>query len=62
MTTIIVIWDGGNTMRRIIKKLYFNFRIRLRLLRLHFMRLDEPEDAKDPEEMLREIKKALNLT
>lgn len=49
-------------MKRIMKKLYFGFRIRLRLLRLRLMRLEEPKDAKDPEEMLKEIKKALNLT
>lgn len=49
-------------MRRKWKKIYIGFRIRLRLLRLKFLYVPKPEDAKSPEEMLREIKKRSKLT
>ncbi len=44
-------------MGRKIRKLYIWMRIRLRLVRLFFVRLEAPEDARTPQEMLEEIKK-----
>ena len=38
------------------ESIYFRIRIRLRLLRLMFMRVKRPPDAKSPEEMLEEIR------
>ena len=49
-------------MRKIIKRLYLGFRVQLRMIRLRLMLLKEPEDAKDPKEMLEEIKRHSNLT
>ena len=49
-------------MKRRLKRIYLGFRIRLRIIRLRLMYLKEPEDAKDPEEMLKEIKEKLKLT
>lgn len=45
-----------------IRRRYIGFRIKLRILRLHFMYLREPEDAMSPEEMLAEIKRRSRLT
>lgn len=44
-------------MKRKIRKLYIWMRIRLRLVRLFFVRLEAPEDARTPQEMLKEIKR-----
>ncbi|WP_162608322.1 hypothetical protein [Lachnoclostridium sp. An196] len=44
------------------KGIYFEMRIRLRLLRLKFVRVRRPPDAKSPEEMLEEIKKKSKFT
>lgn len=44
------------------KAVLFWIRIRLRLLRLRFVRLKRPPDAKTPEEMLEEMKKRSKLT
>lgn len=49
-------------MKKRLERIYLGFRIKLRIIRLHLMYLKEPEDAKDPEEMLKEIKKKLKLT
>ena len=49
-------------MKKWIRKKYIGFRVWLRVLRLHFVRIQEPEDAKSPEQMLKEIKEALKLT
>lgn len=44
------------------ERIYFGMRIRLRLLRLKFVRVRRPPDAKSPEEMLEEIKKKSKFT
>lgn len=49
-------------MRKLLKKIYVEFRVQLRIIRLYFVRVPEPEDAKSPEQMLEEIKKASKLT
>lgn len=49
-------------MKRKLKRIYVKLRIQLRILRLNFMFLPEPEDAMSPEEMLAEIKRRSKLT
>lgn len=49
-------------MRKKIKRMYLEFRVWLRIIRLRMMLLKEPEDARDPEEMLEEIKRRSKLT
>lgn len=49
-------------MRRMMRRLYIRLRIQIRLIRLHFLVMPEPEDAKSSEQMLAEIKKALKET
>lgn len=49
-------------MEKKMKRLYRKFRIQLRLLRLRLLFLRAPQDAKDPEQMLNEIKKELKRT
>jgi len=49
-------------MKKIFRKIYIWFRIQMRILRLLFLRVQKPADAKTPEEMLEEIKKKLKLT
>ena len=49
-------------MRKIVRKLYIGLRIQLRILRLHFMHVPEPEDAKTVEQMAKEIREALKHT
>lgn len=44
------------------KEIYIGLRIQLRLLRLRFLIIRKPDDAKSPEEMLEAIKKELDLT
>ena len=44
------------------KAVLFWIRIRLRLLRLRFVRLKRPPDAKTPDEMLEEMQKRSKLT
>lgn len=48
-------------MRRKWKKLYIGFRVQIRLLRLRFLYMRIPEDAKSDQEMLAEIKRRLEL-
>lgn len=57
-----IIRKGGMYMRKLWKKLYVELRVQLRILRLYFVRVPEPEDAKSPEQMLKEIKEASKLT
>lgn len=45
-----------------LERTYIGFCIKLRILRVHFMHLQEPEDAMSPEEMLAEIKRKSRLT
>lgn len=47
-------------MRKKLKKMYLRFRLELHMLRLHFVRMPEPEDAKTPEQMLEEIEKRIS--
>lgn len=47
-------------MRKKIRKIYLRLRIELHILRLHFVRMPEPEDAKTPEQMLEEIKRRVS--
>lgn len=42
-------------------RLYIRLRVRIRLIHLHFVRFEKPDDAKTPEEMLEEIKRKLDL-
>lgn len=49
-------------MKRKWEKLYIGFRVQIRLLRLRFLYLPKPDDAKSDQEMLEEIKKRLELT
>ena len=46
-------------MTDLLWRLYIGFRVRIRLIHLHFVRLEKPDDAKTPEEMLKEIKRRL---
>lgn len=56
-------WHGkAGNMKKIFRKIYIWFRIQMRILRLLFLRVQKPADAKTPEEMLEEIKKKLKLT
>lgn len=47
-------------MRKKLRKMYLRFRLELHFLRLHFVRIPEPEDAKTTEQMLDEIKKRMS--
>lgn len=49
-------------MGKRLRKWYIGLRIQLRILRLHFVYIRKPEDAKTPEEMLEAIKKGSKLT
>jgi len=49
-------------MGKFIRKIYIGFRVQLRILKLHFVKVPEPEDAKTAEQMAKEIKEALKLT
>ena len=49
-------------MKRFFRKCYIELRIQLRILRLYFVRMQIPDDAKTPEQMLEEIKKRSQLT
>lgn len=49
-------------MGKFIRKIYIAFRVQLRVLKLHFVKVPEPEDAKTAEQMAKEIKEALKLT
>ena len=49
-------------MKRFFRKCYIELRIQLRILRLYFVRMQIPDDAKTPEQMLEEIKKRSKLT
>lgn len=49
-------------LKRSVQRLRARFHFRLRMLRLHFVRLPKPADAKTPEEMLAEIKRRSKLT
>lgn len=44
------------------RKIAIWLRIQLRLIRLFFLRVEEPEDARTQEEMLEEIKRRLKRT
>lgn len=46
-------------MGRLLAGIYLWFWTRIRLLRLRFVVMEVPEDAKTPEQMLEEIKKRL---
>ena len=47
-------------MKKKIRKMWMWIRIQLRIIRLLFLRVDKPADAKTPEEMLEAIKKKLD--
>lgn len=47
-------------MKTKIRKMWMWIRIQLRIIRLLFLRVDKPADAKTPEEMLEAIKKKLD--
>lgn len=49
-------------MKRRLRRMYLGFRVKLRILRLCFMYLPEPEDAMSAEAMLAEIKRRSKLT
>ncbi|MDO4262364.1 MAG: hypothetical protein Q4C82_09815 [Eubacteriales bacterium] len=44
------------------RRLYIRLWVLLRLLRLRFVRVERPADAKTPEQMLEEIRKRSELT
>ncbi len=48
-------------MTDLLWRLYIGFRVRIRLIHLHFVHFEKPDDAKTPEEMLKEIKRRLDL-
>lgn len=72
MTTNVVRWDKrqkdrsertewGYAMKKS-RRLYIRLWVLLRLLRLRFVRVERPADAKTPEQMLEEIRKRSELT
>ena len=44
-------------MKKLLVNIYLWFWTRIRLIRLRFVAMEVPEDAKTPEQMLEEIKK-----
>ena len=48
-------------MEKMIKWIYARIWVMLRLLRLHFVRMPVPEDAKTQEQMLKEIREKSGL-
>lgn len=46
-------------MGKLLVSIYLRLWTQIRLIRLHFVVMEVPEDAKTPEQMLEEIKKRL---
>ncbi|MCI9658384.1 MAG: hypothetical protein HFI14_07205 [Lachnospiraceae bacterium] len=49
-------------MRKLFRRCYLWFWVRIRLIRLFFLHVEVPDDAMTQEEMLREIKRKSKLT
>lgn len=49
-------------IKRKLREIYTGLRIQIRVIRLHFMHVPEPADAKTAEQMAKEIKEASKLT
>ncbi len=49
-------------MKKRLEEIRWEIWYRLRMFRLSFLHMDKPEDAKSPEQMLREIKEKLKRT
>ena len=54
-------YGGKQNMEKMIKWIYARIWVMLRLLRLRFVRMPVPEDAKTQEQMLKEIREKSGL-